>query len=123
VVRDPFAVAQTGTAPFQFVPAFIENGELVFPRPPDTQIVNGVVLNYIKLPKYPAGAISDLHASLLEMTVLNMIINYLSIDGDSVDVALKQNRSDQVRELYQGIVATLGFNPYKRPIMSMLEAQ
>jgi hypothetical protein len=109
---DPFAAPGDGSHPQDFVPALIRNESIQF-RVSVGATATSVSLRYIKTPKFPSGTASEMHSSLLEMTVLNMIINYLSIDGEDVDMAVRQTREAQVAPLIQAVSATLGFNPYE----------
>jgi hypothetical protein len=110
---NPFYEPSTGTHPYAYVPVYTEGGSLKFVTAPATTVTNGIILSYYKLPKSPSGANSDLHASLLELTVYNMIAMYRLIDGDDMDVALAQHVMARMQELAQAINQALGFNPFK----------
>lgn len=116
-LRDPWRAPQVGTYPTHYVPAFTRDGQIVFIVAPTSTQTPAIYMDYVKTPKFPSGTNSEIHASLLEMTVLHMVMNALQIDGDDVELAIAQSRIGDLSGLVQGITNTLGFNPYEAEVL------
>jgi hypothetical protein len=115
VFRDSFSYPQTGSNVYDFVPSYFEGGYWKFWRAPwGTQSVgqNNLFLTYYRLPKVPSGTYSDMPLLTKEMVCFRMCMDYWSIDGAQVDLALSDTKKQHAASLYAAAVSRLGFNPF-----------
>lgn len=117
-LTDPYAAPSAGGFKNSFVPAYISKGNINIVTP--LAVVHasaGLTLTYIKSPLYPTTfGTSDLHLTLFEMTVYNMMQDYLVMDSDDQDIALAGVRDKNMQQLHQAIVSALNFDPYKEAV-------
>jgi len=117
IMKNPYYYPSSGQEPSSFIPAYIQGTYLkFFTAPYNVSFLNqpNIHIHYYRLPKEPTGTYSDIPKSLLELTVLLMLIQYLGVDGYDEALALQSAYQSKFAYLHASVTQALGFDPMRQ---------